>query len=61
MIAQLPSWFQVMRDLGQVPDTHPKWIMLDGTLAIGMQFFGVIGAMCFFFLIFCHLVSGCKW
>jgi len=23
---------KVMRDLGQVPDTHPKWIMLDGDL-----------------------------
>lgn len=21
-----------MRDLGQIPDTHPKWIMLDGDL-----------------------------
>eukprot|EP00928_Gymnodinium_smaydae_P048229 TRINITY_DN3222_c2_g1_i2.p1 TRINITY_DN3222_c2_g1~~TRINITY_DN3222_c2_g1_i2.p1 ORF type:complete len:2601 (+),score=892.36 TRINITY_DN3222_c2_g1_i2:138-7940(+) len=23
---------KVMRDLGQIPDTHPKWIMLDGDL-----------------------------
>eukprot|EP00929_Paragymnodinium_shiwhaense_P082767 TRINITY_DN4377_c2_g1_i1.p1 TRINITY_DN4377_c2_g1~~TRINITY_DN4377_c2_g1_i1.p1 ORF type:complete len:2551 (-),score=809.20 TRINITY_DN4377_c2_g1_i1:84-7481(-) len=23
---------KVMRDLGQVPDTHPKWILLDGDL-----------------------------
>ena len=21
-----------MRDLGQIPDQHPKWIMLDGDL-----------------------------
>ena len=37
-----PPWFyvasqcfvgEVMRDLGQIPDTHPKWIMLDGHLA----------------------------
>lgn len=23
---------KTMRDLGQIPDTHPKWIMLDGDL-----------------------------
>lgn len=23
---------KVMRDLGQIPDSHPKWIMLDGDL-----------------------------
>lgn len=31
-----------MRDLGQVPDTHPKWIMLDGALEEFGRY-GVVG------------------
>lgn len=26
------SFYQVMRDLGNVPDEKPKWILLDGDL-----------------------------
>ena len=28
----VPSLFQVMRDLGNIPDEKPKWILLDGDL-----------------------------
>lgn len=26
------TYFQVMRDLGNIPDEKPKWILLDGDL-----------------------------
>ena len=38
-----PALVEVMRDLGQIPDTHPKWIMLDGHWAADAEFFRTCG------------------